>query len=978
MRKLIVAVVVLCSLALAGPSAFAQQTTGTITGRVVDAQGSAIPGVTVTGRHTQTGFTRVDVSDGEGVYRLTAMPVGTYDLRAELQGFTRVENKEITLNVGQTLDIGVTLKVANIEETVTVTGNSSLIETRSSAVGGVVDVGRIENLPLNGRQFANLAATIPGVGLGFHSDPTKSTQFSPQVNGGNGRNVNYQIDGGDNNDDTVGGLLQNFPLEAIQEFNFVTQRFKAEFGRSNGGVMNIVTKSGTNRNSGSAFSLFRDKSLNSRTHSEEESDAPKADYRRYQFGGSFGGPIAQNKAFYFGAYERTQQDTNQQVDTLGLFPDQDGVYKTPVRETLLTVKQTTTINPAQYLSVRFGRNTNSQPYAAALRSAPSFWSTSENTFNSINVSHNWVLGGAKLNEFIFQYATFKNSIGLSSTGAYELFPNTVAIGANPNTPQATEQTKWQFRDDFSWSVTGMGGIGHDLKAGVNFIYEPHLYATFNSGVDDYSYTHLTDERDGPIQTITRNGGVGSVNIPFRQYSTFVQDDWRVSDRLTLNLGLRYDLVTGLQVDQSQNPNFVALQAAGLAGRFNGVVGMEDFGKEPREDRNNVQPRVGFAYDVRGDARDVVRGGWGIYQDFGYTNSNVLFPAIDASGQGHGAIFSVNSPAGIRRADGTLFRVGDPISSIEEQNEADPTRLPLFGQVLSPRLQQPYTRQTNVGWAHQLGATTAVTADYVHIDGRDLNVRFRYNYIDPATGLRRLGGLDIRPNTQAFRAAISGATSRYDALILGVRRRMSRGVDFSIAYTLAKATSDIGAASDELDANYIQDVTDPFGAVQQGPSGRTDARHRISASAVIAGPWGLQVSPFFLFRSALPIFTFEGVDLNSDGNNNNLTAQAYQYDGLGEAPKEIGPCETVNCSRGASFAQLNLRVSKSFAISGRARVEAIGELFNVLNALNPAFPLTSQRLAGGVQRAAFMQPTAFAGDFRQPEQRVGQVGVRFSF
>ncbi len=724
---------------------------------------------------------------------------------------------------------------------------------------------------------------------------------------------------------------------------------------------------------------MRDKSLNARTHSEEAAGAPKADYRRYQLGGSFGGPIVRDRSFYFGAFEHTQQDTNQQVDTLGLFPSQDGVYKTPIRETLVNVKQTTTINAAQYLSVRYGRNTNTQPYGGgACRFAPSSWSTSENTFNSINVNHNWVLGGSRLNEFIFQYANFANSIGLSSSDPYELFPNTVAIGANPNTPQATEQTKWQFRDDFSWSVTGMGGLGHDMKAGANFINEPHLYATFNSGVDDYQYTHLTDDRGGPIQTITRNGGVGSVNIPFKQYAAYIQDDWRMSDRLTLNLGLRYDLVTGVQIDQSQNPNFVALQAAGSAGRFAGIPGMEDFGKAPKDDRNNLQPRVGFAWDIKGTGQDVVRGGWGVYQDFGYTNANVLFPAIDASGQGHGAIFSVNSPGGILKSDGTFFNVGDPISTIESQNEADPTRLPLFGQVLSPRLQQPYTRQTNIGWAHQLGASTAITADYVHIDGRDLNTRFRYNYLDPATGLRRLAGLDIRPNTQAFRAAISGATSSYDALILGARRRLSHGLDFTVSYTLAQAKSDIGAASDELDANYIQDVTQPFADVQNGPSGRTDARHRVTASAVIRAPWGVQVSPFFLFRSALPIFTFEGVDLNHDGNNNDLTAKAYEYDGLGNAPKEIGTCTTVNCSRGASFAQLNLRVSKSFPIVGRARVEAIGEIFNVTNALNPAFPLTSQRLAGGVQRAAFVQPTAFAGDFRQPEQRVGQIGFRFSF
>ena len=221
-----------------------------------------------------------------------------------------------------------------MSESVNVTGESPLVETGSSSVGGVVDVQNIESLPLNGRQFANLALTIPGVGLGFHSDPTKSTQFSPQIGGGNGRNVNYQIDGGDNNDDTVGGLLQLFPLEAIQEFNFQTARYKAEYGRSNGGVMNIVTKSGTNQFQGSGFTLFRDDSMNATTETEKLSNVEKQDYRRYQFGGSFGGPIVQNRAHFFAAAERTQLDTKQTVNTFGLFPSEDGIFTTPVRENL--------------------------------------------------------------------------------------------------------------------------------------------------------------------------------------------------------------------------------------------------------------------------------------------------------------------------------------------------------------------------------------------------------------------------------------------------------------------------------------------------------------------------------------------------------------------------------------------------------------------------------------------------------------------
>nr|MBA3297001.1 carboxypeptidase regulatory-like domain-containing protein [Acidobacteriota bacterium] len=399
-RTILAALALLC--AFGASTASAQQTTGNITGRIVDAQGAAVPGVTLTAKNSQTGFVRTEQSDAEGGYLLNGLPVGTYDVTAELQGFAKFERTGLIVNVGQTTPVDITLNVAGLQESVTVTGESPLIDTASSSVGGVIDLGRVENLPLNGRQFANLAATIPGVGLGFHSDPTKSTQYSPQIGGGNGRNLNYQIDGGDNNDDTVGGLLQLFPLEAIQEFNFITSRYKAEYGRSNGGVMNIVTKSGTNRMQGSAFTLFRDTKMNAKTENERLSGSDKQDYRRYQYGGSFGGPIVTDRMHYFGAFERTQQDTFQVVNTLGLFPQFDGIFPTPYRETLGTGKVTANLTAAQYLAVRYGRNTNSQPYGADPRTPPSGWGLSKNSFNSLNLNHNWVLGGSKLNEFIFQ------------------------------------------------------------------------------------------------------------------------------------------------------------------------------------------------------------------------------------------------------------------------------------------------------------------------------------------------------------------------------------------------------------------------------------------------------------------------------------------------------------------------------------------------------------------------------------------------
>lgn len=980
MKRIIVAMIAMSAFALSGTPAAAQQTTGNIQGRVVDAQKAAVPGVTITAKSASTGFTRTEVTDAEGVYRLNGLPVGTYDLHAELSGFSPYDFKGVIVNVGQATDINVELKVAGVAENVSVTAESPLIQTSSSSVGGVVDIGRIENLPLNGRQFANLAATIPGVGLGFHSDPTKSTQYAPQIGGGNGRNLNYQIDGGDNNDDTVGGLLQLFPLEAIQEFNFITSRYKAEYGRSNGGVMNIVTKSGTNNLQGSWFTLFRDTKMNAKTETERLNKADKQDYRRYQFGGSAGGPLVRDRAHFFGAFERTQQDTFQIVNTLGLFPQFDGIVGTPYRETLGTGKVTANLSPAQYLAVRYGRNTNSQPYGADPLTPESGWGKSTNSFNSINLNHNWVLGGSKLNEFIFQYADFINAISANSGDPTRIFPNGVSIGQNGNTPQSTAQKKYQFRNDFSWNVSGKGGLGHDFKIGVNFINEPRLFITFNTGTNDYTYNHLTNDLNGPVSSVTRNGGAAEANVPLKQYATYLQDDFRVNDKLTLNLGVRYDYISGYQIDQSKNPNYVKVQAAGRAGRLNGIKGMENFGKDPKEDRNNVQPRLGFAYDVRGNGTDVIRGGWGIYQDMGYTNANVLFAAIDATGIGSGSVFNVDNPAGIRNPDGSFYRVGQPINNIASQNQAGSGALPLIGQFVDPRLQVPYTRQLAFGWSHQLMRSTVFSVDFVRNEGRDLNVRPRINTrpVGQPTAPRRLTFLGLEPNAAGTRPAVSRGRSEYTGLIMGLKRRMLNGVDFSGSYTLSKSRSTIGTAGDELNANNLQEAELLYDDPRTfGPTSRTDARHQGTVAAVLQ--WkGLTVSPIFLFRSALPVSITEGLDLNQNGERNDLPAKAYQFDGVGKAPKEIGDCKTWNCGRGAPRTQMNLRVSKAFRLVGSSRIEAIGEIFNVLNAKNPSSFRGARLLGNGAPNPDFLQPSEYSGDFQNPEQRVGQIGFRFSF
>jgi hypothetical protein len=985
-------------------SVFAQGTSGTITGRVVDQQGAAVPGATVTAKSTTTGFTRSEVSDSEGVYRLSALPVGVYEVTAELQGFTTVSKKDVEVNVAQTQAVDFPLKVAQLAETVNVTGATPLIETTKSSVGAIVDVKRIENLPLNGRQFANLAATVPGVGLSFHSDPTKSTQYAPLVNGGAGRNINYQIDGGDNNDDTVGGQLQAFPLEAIEQFNFQTQRFKAEYGRSNGGVLSVVTKSGTNLFTGSAFEFFRDKSMNALTETEKlpqlngTGAAVKGDYRQNQFGGSFGGPIAKDQAHFFFAVERTNQDKTQAVNTQGLFPDRDGIFAVPYRETPFTGKVTANLNPAQYLSVRFGRDTNSQPYNAAPNSTYDNWGDSTNKYNSVNLNHNWVLGGSKLNEFIFQFADFANTITSRSSKPNESFPNGLTIGANGNTPQTTEQRKFQFRDDFSWHKSGGGGLGHDFKVGVNFINEPRLYITFNTGKGAVFNTHITNDVNGPISLVTVSDGNAGANIPMKQFATYFQDDWRVSDRFTLNFGLRYDIMTGYQIDESLNPNFVKVQAAGAAGLLKGIVGLENFGLAPKEDYNNIQPRVGGVFDVRGNGKDIIRGGWGVYTDVGYTNSNVLFAATDSTGEGFGQIFNVQVTNGIRKADGTFYKAGDPLSTIASQNQVVSTgAFPLTGQWVDPRLQQPYQMQSNAGWSHELSSDMVFSMDYVNSLGRDLNFRPRVNQRIPGnlSNPRRLAAIipTISPNTNANRPTVSRGKSEYNALIFSVRKRLSHGTDFSVNYTLQKGISTIGSAADELNTANIQDPNNPFDDPRQlGPNLTTDARHLISVSATFQLPYGIRIAPIFAFRSALPVNLIDGRDLNLDGDAVDIPAKAYAVDSFDpNAPtnvgglstqttfKEIGNCETVNCGRGLSQTQTNVRLSKVFNVGGRMHVEAIGEIFNLFNNINPSgFRARVNIPATGAPDPALLEPTTYSGDFRRPEQRVGQLGLRFTF
>src|SRR4051812_22814077 len=270
-------------LALLIPAAvFAQASGAALSGRVADESGAALPGVTLTATNTSTGFSRTVVTSTDGSYRFANLPVGTYDVTTDLSGFNPVLTRNVVLNVATDRTINTTLKAASMKEQITVTAEAPLISTEP-AVGTVVSQAELQHLPLNGRQFANLGSLAPGTTLSVNSDPTKPGQLTIALNGGIGRNVNYVVDGGDNMDDTIGGALQNFNIEAVQEFKIQTMQYKAEYGRSSGGVLTVVTKTGTNDLSGSAYEFYRRDQFNEKTEAEKRAGVGKSPYKRDQY-----------------------------------------------------------------------------------------------------------------------------------------------------------------------------------------------------------------------------------------------------------------------------------------------------------------------------------------------------------------------------------------------------------------------------------------------------------------------------------------------------------------------------------------------------------------------------------------------------------------------------------------------------------------------------------------------------------------------
>ena len=1048
------AAVCLLTIAFASPGV-AQVTTGDITGRVTDPQGKVVSGATVTVTNKATSALRSATTNDSGDYTITELPPGKYDVAAEAKGFSKALLPDFELNVGAKVTQNFELKPGEVTATVQVTSEGAPVETTKSEIGGVVNSTEVQNLPLINRTFANLAVIIPEARPVSTFDPTKTHVGTIGFSGGDGRQVDVNVDGADDKDNVVGSLLQNFAYESIQEFQVAEHRWSAESGRSVGGVVNVISKSGTNNLHGSGFFNFRGRGLRAKDFFEKRDSLEKPDYNREEFGGSIGGPIRKDKLFFFGAIEHFRERQNVLVPTtnftqISAIPGVTAAatIPTPYNDTLLTVKADNTISGKQSMSYRYSFQKNNSPNDQVANPGDTDLTggnTDDNKLHSFVVNHTYTLSSRKLNVFTFQFQTFENNILGITTNPNIVFP-AVQTGANVNVPQQTKERKFQFRDDFSW-LAGK----HSAKFGVNYIHTK-LTGFFFFGANGYQILFFDNpltiknnvasincpgststtlvkcypqgfSTPGAVSEITFNTGAGDTSQPpFHQLALYFQDDYKVTPRLTLNLGLRWDANIKMLVDQTNNRTMQILKLLNNQ-RAQAITGSNL--TRTTGSWREFQPRLGFAWDPKGDGRSVLRGGYGIFYDQIFqnltlfskqqTNPTIYQTALDLS----------NSAVGVGQLATFVFGSALPAPPAS----FSPTALTAgsFGRINDPTLKDPYVQKFSLGYETKLGQYYTLSSDFVHTLGihenRVLNINPRLKTIcDPTfpgsnpTSALCVRGASTRFFDPAFVAAGLGAgrleqinmfasnnRSRYDSWVTTLRRR-SRKTMYSVSYVLSKSQGWGGQPTASYSGNGIAITPEQqFRPEEFGPT-RNDERHRIVASGVFDLPHGFQLAPIFQLASARAYSANAGTDIDGDGRSTvdricsgvdpRAVLQSLANGSALPAGTLAKGCTqtTVNSQRGGflvsgasisphsgRYFDVDMRLTKSFSIGEKFKLKGFLNFYNIFNTKNLGF--SGRTGLSAVNSGVFLQPVSLFGPGFGPPVGVPftmQIGARIDF
>jgi hypothetical protein len=934
LRQSAAALAVCAALLLSTHAAAARQQSATLRGVVTDPVGASIYGAAVTARNVATGETRETTTNDEGAYAFPSLPPGEYALKFEAAGFvTETSESPVALRVGQTVRLDVSLKVSGPFEK-TIIPYTPFVDTESSKVDRVIEQREIENLPLNGRNFLELALLTPGNAPAPNFDPTKTNTVVVSSAGQFGRGGSVTVDGADTNDDVVGGAVQNVSQDAVQEFQIATNRFDARTGRSGSGVVNIVTKAGANEFHGSASAFFRGSLFQGlpATFDRTQSDEPPFDREQYSF--TLGGPVRRDKAFFFGSLEYRNQDGALLVGARDASRRRitRGFADAPLDDLLSTERADWFITDRDKLTLRYSLQREEDVAASTLvRSigSASQRQSSRNRAHLLLANYTRVLTVRDLNEFNFSYSTFSNTTAPLTQGPQLTFPS-IQDGASFRVPQATKQKRFQFADTFA-HVHG----GHFVYAGAEV---QRVLADFDLGVFRQGRVELIEDfpdfdrnGDGRVDdndllfavTLRSAFPARSLVIPDADnthLAAYVQDDWRVSRTFRLNFGLRYELDTDVK-NVSRHPEEInPLVIPFLRG-------------DRKADRNNFAPRVGFNWSAE-DEKTSIHGGYGIYYDRVTLEVQSLERGLDGRAL----------PIEVRA--GNLFYVApeclfDPACG--QFPPPAPTLANPFAGFLLPgagagginvidnALQNPSVQQFNVGLQRQLGGNLAVRADYLHnlgthfIIGRTIGQVF-----NPV-----VGGPDLVKNIE------SSVKTKYDGLLLSFERRHAGRYQFRASYTLSKAFN--YANDDQIP--FSNGPVDPLNLqLEYGPA-PNDQRHRFAFAGVFDAPYGLRLAPLWTVASGVPmdILLPDGssrvptLQRNAGGRlfrtGAKLNAYITRLNAATADPTRRLPLVRDDARFNDSFNSLDLRLARPFELRGGVMVEPIAEVFNLFNVTN---------------------------------------------
>lgn len=1028
---------------------FGQRITGSIEGRISDASGAVLPGVEVTVTNDATGLVRTFLSNETGRYNFPVLPPGAYSVQTSFPGFRTEIRNGVNVQVDRNARIDFELQVGQITESIEVTADAPLIETDTSSLGQVIDTQRVTELPLNGRDFLQLAVLVPGVQPVVEGSNLEGQQGSMHANGAREEFNNFLLDGVDNNDIANAQLIIVPGIDSVQEFKVQTSSFSAEFGRAAGGVINVTTKGGTNQYHGSAFEFVRNDIFDARNYFNP-SDTPKRPFRRNQYGGTIGGPILRDKAFFFFSFDATsvrqaQSATGKVPETAFRTGDFSAMLPTPLMDPTTGNPFPGNIIPASRFS-QIGKNmvdiypAENVPGAAAnfnggynLKSDTENWTTridtnwgdSDSLFVRYSIWDQDRLEPFRSGATLPNYGTFLDTLSQAGTlnHTHIFSPNVVnefrlgftrvkggliaeardqgiekqlgiccvlvvdepefrddlkgpplvrLTGYNSAAGSAAPHIRWDNHTSFTNNVSYTTG-NHQMKFGFEFRRTAmNLFLVVFPAGDfrfdgRYTGSSVGDALLGlPNLTIRNQGDIVNYERS-SHFSLYMQDDWDITDRLTLNLGMRWETQTAGYDKHDRKASYqpdrqvsVKLGDAGFQPDIQPIVdtfpgfAIAD-GSLSRGgyamDFNNFGPRIGFAYDVAGNGRTVVRAGGGVF----------YVPVLGNKTHSYKRGF----PYVVTQTIGADDDTRTPEMTLEDPFPDDlvvgATSLTVGG--VNPNLRTSYMMQWNLNVQRELTNSTVLEIGYAGSKGNKLTRRRNVNQAIAGSDLGQ--GTDIsgwaptaarRPDPRFGNIGWleDSASSNYHSFQESLDRRFANGISFLQAYTWSKSIDDNSGSSGLGGGASPMDNTRLF--LERGPS-IFDRTHRLT----FAGTWllplgegldgvagtlarGWQLNTIYTYSSGQPFTPGLG------GDNSRTGAGQDRPNLLGDSKAGGGdPSEWFNTSafstptigtlgnagrgslRGPPTNQLDFAVYKNFAIGETAdALQFRAEFFNATN------------------------------------------------